>query len=87
MKTFLQSKSKKGNIFLGVTIALLLWISGVIIMPFLLDDTDTFRNTMECTDSSISNGAKVSCLFSDALIPYYIYFFASLAIGYLAGRN
>ena len=78
-------KNKKGNIFLGITIALILWISGVLILPFLLDDVDTFRDVMSCTSSSISDGSKISCLFSDALIPFYIWFFASLTIGYIVG--
>lgn len=83
----IKLKNKKGNIFLGVTIALFLWISGVIILPFVLDDVDSFRTAMECSDSSITDGEKISCLFGDALIPYYIWFFASLAIGYLAGAK
>jgi hypothetical protein len=85
MKTKL--KNKKGNIFLGITICLFLWAMGVLFMPFILDDVDTFRTAMECTSTSISYGSMFACLFVDALVPYYIWFFASLAIGYLVGAG
>lgn len=78
-------KSKKANIFLGITIAVFLWISGVLFLPFLLDDIDTFRASMECSSSDISYGTMLSCLAVDGLTPYFIYFFASLAIGYIVG--
>ena len=79
--------NKRVSIFFGVTIALFLYITGVLIMPFLVDDVTTFRTVMECSDTSISDGSKLSCLFGDALIPYYIWFFISLAVGYLVGAN
>lgn len=79
--------NKKGSLFFGVTIGLFLYITGVLIMPFLVDDVTSFRTAMSCSDTTISDGSKLSCLFGDALIPYYIWFFISIAVGYLAGSN
>jgi uncharacterized membrane protein len=80
-------KNKKGNIFFGVVIALFLWIMGVLFLPYIIDDVDTTRIDLSCSDTSISSGNKLTCLETDIVVPYLIWFFASLAIGYIAGAN
>jgi uncharacterized membrane protein len=80
-------KSKKGSLFFGITIALFLYITGVLILPFIVDDVSTFRIGMSCSDPTISDGSKLTCLFGDLTIPYLIWFFISLAVGYLVGAN
>ena len=77
--------NKKANIFLGVTVGIFLFAMGVLFIPFLADDVTTFRVSMDCTNATISDGTKLSCLFGDLTIPYMIWFFASLAIGYILG--
>jgi len=78
--------NKKGSIFLGLTIGIFIFITGVLILPFLADDVTTFRADLNCSaPSSISDGTKLVCLFGGALIPYYIWFFSSLAIGLIIG--
>jgi len=77
--------NKKGNMFFGVTIALFIYIIGVLFIPFLVDDVDTFRTNMECSDASITDGAKIACLQSDILIPYFIWVFVSITLGIIVG--
>ena len=77
--------NKKGSIFLGVSLAIFIFITGVLILPYLTDDVDTFREAMNCTDDSITAGNKISCLYGDAITPYYIWFFSSLALGLIIG--
>ncbi|MFW5902807.1 MAG: hypothetical protein ACOC56_00490 [Atribacterota bacterium] len=77
--------NKKGNIYFAVIIALIIWISGIMIMPFMVDGVDDFRTEMNCSDSSISDGAKLTCLSGDTLIPYFIWTLISLALGFLLG--
>ena len=79
--------NKKGNVFLGIGLGIFIFIIGVLLMPFLADDITTFRNAMSCGTSSISDGSKLTCLFGDALMPYFIWFFSSLAIGYMIGSR
>lgn len=79
-------KGKKGSIFLGIALGIFMFIMGVLIMPFLLDDVSTFRVALNCANgSSITDGTKLTCLFGGALIPYYIWFFTSLALGLVVG--
>jgi len=73
--------NKKGSVFLGLSLGIFIFVIGVLIMPFLLDDVTTFRTEMNCSTDTISNGAKITCLYGGALIPYYIWFFSSLAVG------
>ncbi len=77
--------NKKGNIYFGIVIALIVWMGGILILPFIMDDVTTFRVAMDCTNSSISDGAKVSCLGGDSLVPYFIWTLASLVLGFIIG--
>ena len=77
--------NKKGNMFFGITIALFIYIIGVLFIPFLVDDVDTFRTNMECSDASITDGGKIACLFGDLAVPYLIWFFVSITLGIIVG--
>jgi len=79
-------KNKRGSIFLGITLGLFIFITGVLILPFITDDIATFRVDLNCSNvDSITDGTKLTCLFGGALVPYYIWFFSSLAIGLVIG--
>ena len=54
--------NKRGNIFFGVTLAIVIFVFGVLFMPFLADDITTSRAGLDCTNSSISSGTKLNCL-------------------------
>jgi len=77
--------NKKGSIFFGVGIGLFIYIMGVLFIPFIVDDVDTFRTSMDCTNTDITDGTKLSCLIGDLTIPYLIWFFISLLVGFIAG--
>lgn len=79
--------NKKGNIYFGIVIAILIWVSGILIMPFLINDIDTVRIGLDCTNSSISDFSKVNCLAVDSLIPYFIWTIAIIALSLLVGSR
>jgi len=79
--------NKRGNVFFGVFVGLFLFATGVFVIPFLTDDITTTRSLLDCGNSTISDGTKLMCLQTDILIPYLIWFFTSLAVGYIIGRN
>lgn len=76
-----------GGVFFGATIALFVFIFGVLFIPFIINDLTNFRINLDCTNPLISDGTKITCLFGDLVIPYIIWFFISLAIGIVAGAN
>ena len=77
--------NKRGSMFFGITIGIVIYIMGVLFLPYMIDDVDTARASLDCSDSSISDGNKLNCLITDATIPYFILFFIGLLIGFLAG--
>ncbi len=80
--------NKKGSMFLGIGLGIFMFIIGALILPYLTDDVSTFRVALNCSNSdSITNGAKLTCLFGGALIPYYIWLFTSLALGLVIGGS
>lgn len=81
----LKMENKKGNIFFGFMIGIFIWIMGMLIFPFLTDDITTTRTDLDCTNTSISDGTKLSCLTVDVVAPYFIWFLISIAVGFVAG--
>ena len=79
--------NKKGSAFFGIAIGIVVYIFGVLFIPFLMDDVTTFRDAMDCSSADISGGTMLSCLVADAAIPYLIWFFVSLALGFIIGRS
>ncbi len=77
--------NKRGAIFLGLSLGIFLFIMGVLIMPFILDDITTARTSLDCGGDSISDGTKLVCLLISGLNPYYIWLFTSLAVGLIIG--
>ncbi len=79
--------NKRGSAFLGIALGIFIFVMGALTMPFLLDDIDTARTDLDCTNSSITGGAKINCLFVGAINPFFILFFTSLAIGLIVGGS
>ena len=79
--------NKKGSVFFGLAIGITIYILSVLFLPFLMDDVTTFRDAMDCSSSDISGGTMLSCLLGDAAIPYFIWFFISLALGFVVGMK
>ena len=79
--------NKRGNIFFGIAIFFLIYVFGVLFLPFIADDIATTRIQLDCTNVNIIDGAKLNCLLTDVLMPYFILFFISASAGFLIGRN
>ena len=79
--------NKKGSAFFGITIGIVIFIFGVLFLPFIMDDVTTFRDAMDCSNVNITGGTMFSCLLSDATIPYLIWFFISLSLGFIVGKT
>lgn len=80
-------KNKRGNIFLGVMIAIAVWFFGILFLPFITDDITTARDALNCVSTSISHGTMLTCLTIDLVVPYFIIFLVGLALGYLTGSS
>jgi len=79
--------NKKGSAFFGIGIGIVLFIFGVLFLPFIMDDVTTFRDVMDCSNTDITPGNMLSCLVGDAVVPYWIWFFISLSLGFVVGAK
>jgi len=77
--------NKKGSVFFGIGIGIVIFIFGVLFLPFIMDDVTTFRTAMDCSNTDITGGTMLSCLVGDAIVPYLIWFFISLSLGFVVG--
>lgn len=77
--------NKRGSAFFGVGISIVIFIFGVLFLPFIMDDLTTFRDAMDCSNTDITSGTMLSCLVGDAIVPYLIWFFISLSLGFIVG--
>ena len=79
--------NKRGSAFFGIAIGIVVYIFGVLFLPFIMDDVSTFRDVMDCSNTGITSGNMLSCLTGDLVIPYLILFFISLSLGFIAGAK
>jgi len=77
--------NKQGSIFFGIIVGLFVFVIGVLFIPFLTEDIATTRTLLDCTNSSITGGTMITCLQIDLVTPYLIWFFVSVALGYISG--
>ena len=64
--------NKKGGVFFGFIFAFFILLLGFWMIPFVKDMATDSRTDLDCTNSSISNGEKVTCLGVDGVIPAFI---------------
>jgi hypothetical protein len=77
--------NKRGGVFLSISIALIIFVAGVLIIPFIADDITTTRVSLNCESTSITGGNMITCLLIDLSIPYIIWFILSLVLGLVIG--
>lgn len=73
--------NKKGGSFLLSTLVFfILFAAGVMFINFITTDIDSARESqnLNCDSNSISDGAKLTCLGIDLVVPYVIVSMISL---------
>ena len=64
--------NKRGNLFIGFIFAFFFFLLGMWMLPFMKDSVNSSRSNLQCTNSSITDGAKVTCLEVGGGVPYFI---------------
>lgn len=78
--------NKRGG-YLGIGLAIFLWILGILVMPFITSTIDSERVNLACSDTSISFGTKLICLTHDTIIPYFLWTLFVLCLGLVVGGD
>ena len=73
---------------LGMVIlfAIIIFAFGVLFLNIFLPDVASARTDLDCSNTAISDGNKLACLFVDIAVPYYIWGILSLAGGIALSR-
>lgn len=64
--------NKKGGLFMGFIFAFFFFLLGMWMLPFLEDSVTDARVNLQCANPLVSDGTKLTCLFVDAGVPYFI---------------
>jgi hypothetical protein len=80
--------NKKGQtLFLSILIGVMLFIFGMLFLNYIKPEVSSSKLIgLDCTNPSISDGNKVTCLGVDLVMPSLIFSIVSLAIGSILGR-
>lgn len=80
--------NKGQTLMMSLLFAAFIFIVGMILMNFLLPDILTARapDALDCHNSSITDGNKVTCLMTDIAVPYWILLIISIAGGTILER-
>lgn len=82
----MMTRNKRASLFLSITIAVTIWIFGILFIPFLVDDITTTRIALSCASPALlSGGEMITCLMIDTIVPYLIWTIVSLALGFAFG--
>lgn len=80
-------ENKKGNIYLTILMAFMLFSVGMLVANFLKSPIDDARANLDCSNAAgISDGNKLLCLTIDSSMIYFIILVVSLAGGAILDR-
>ena len=73
---------------LAVIVAITLFLIGMVAHNFIKDEVTVARSSsgLDCSNSDISDGTKLTCLMVDWVVPYFIILVISLAGGIITAR-
>ena len=75
--------NRKGTMALSILTSIFFFFAGMIIMNFVLPEVNLATGVLglNCSDNSISDGTKVTCLGFDFVVPYLILLIISVTMG------
>lgn len=82
-------KNKKGqSLGLSIIMAIMIFLIGMTVLNILKPEITTARdsNNLDCANTAISDGNKLTCLVVDIALPYFILLIISVAGGYITAR-
>ena len=78
---------KKGSVYFSIMIAIVVFMTGMIIVNFMKTEVTNARVSLSCTTpATITDGTKVLCLITDSVVPYFIVLVLSIALGVITEK-
>jgi len=82
-------RNKRGQAALvGLMIGIMIFFLAMIFIDPIGDTIDEVRDTsqLDCSNSSISDGQKATCLIVDLILPYFIAIIIAVAGGWISAK-
>jgi len=82
-------RKKSQAVFAGIMVAVMVFIVLVQFIEPIKDQVIVSRNAtnLDCTNSSISTGQRMTCIVADLFLFYFFGAGIAAGIGYLVGRR
>jgi len=70
----MNKKGQTQTVGFAILWAILIFMIGILILPFIGDEVTRTTGTdqLDCNNSTISDGTKLTCLSVDIVIPYFL---------------
>ena len=81
--------NKKGQtVFMGAILGFVIFMMGILFLTFIQNTVDDSQeaSALDCDNSEISDGTKVTCLLTELVSPYFIIALVSVAGGAAIAR-
>lgn len=72
------------GLMLKIAVALFVFLAGVLFIQHLGDGVLSARTGLDCSNAAgISDGTKLTCLFVDVVVPYFILLLLSITFAWV----
>lgn len=80
--------NRKGQIGLSVILTITFFLIGMATLNFIRDEITDVRlaDSLDCSNISISDGNKLTCLTVDIALPYFILLIISASLGVITSK-
>lgn len=81
--------NKKGqSMGIAIVVAIMFFMVGMMVLNFLMPEVTRARgiSNLNCSDNTISDGTKLTCLMVDVIVPYFILLVLSVSVGRITER-
>lgn len=78
--------SRGQTLGLSILYGAFFFIFFIMIINFLQPDIRAAQQSLDCSNTNISDGSKIACLLVDGLMPYFIILVVSAALGAVTSR-
>lgn len=78
--------NKGQTMFFSIIFAIMIFMCGMLMLDLIKPDISDARVNLDCTNMSISDGTKVTCLATDVAVPYLFILIISVAGGLIFSR-
>jgi hypothetical protein len=82
----MNNKAQSNSLYFSIIVGIMLFLCGMILLNFIKPSIIDARTNLDCTNSSITDGTKLTCLVVDSVMPYIILLIISLAGGYITEK-